>query len=161
MVVIRLYSLCGNVQRGLREDFGDATGKPPFAADMAKLCGLAPGNGAAPYRKSPVRPARRPKSLASWRWQAIVTRSSKLSMSSIGSISTRNKGLRGEKNSVNKNARRNSPTPPEGFLKARESSCDVATSHQFLPTSFANVSRKPMVRLNTGRSGVESLSRVK
>jgi hypothetical protein len=29
------------------------------------------------------------------------------------------------------------------------------------PTSFANVSRKPIVRLNTGRSGVESRSRVK
>jgi len=29
------------------------------------------------------------------------------------------------------------------------------------PTSFAKVSRKPMVRLNTGRSGVESGSRTK
>jgi hypothetical protein len=29
------------------------------------------------------------------------------------------------------------------------------------PTSFANVSRRPIVRLNTGRSGVESGSRAK
>ena len=32
---------------------------------------------------------------------------------------------------------------------------------QPLPTSFANVSRRPIVRLNTGWSGVESLSRTK
>jgi hypothetical protein len=33
--------------------------------------------------------------------------------------------------------------------------------HTLPPTSFAKVSRRPMVRLNTGWSGVESLSRTK
>jgi hypothetical protein len=36
-----------------------------------------------------------------------------------------------------------------------------AGAAQPLPTSFAKVSRRPMVRLNTGASAVESLSRTK
>jgi DNA-binding transcriptional regulator YiaG len=35
----------------LREDIGDAIGRPLSAADMAKLCGLAPANGADTIRR--------------------------------------------------------------------------------------------------------------
>jgi hypothetical protein len=35
----------------LREDLGGAIGRSLSAADMAKLCGLAPGNGADTIRK--------------------------------------------------------------------------------------------------------------
>jgi hypothetical protein len=35
----------------LRKDLGDAIGRELSAADMAKLCGLAPGNGADTIRK--------------------------------------------------------------------------------------------------------------
>jgi hypothetical protein len=35
----------------LREDLGDAVGRSLSAAEMAKLCGLAPGNGADTIRK--------------------------------------------------------------------------------------------------------------
>jgi len=35
----------------LREDLGDAIGSSISAAEMAKLCGLAPGNGADTIRK--------------------------------------------------------------------------------------------------------------
>jgi hypothetical protein len=35
----------------LREDLGDAIGRSLSAAEMAKLCGLAPGNGADTIRK--------------------------------------------------------------------------------------------------------------
>jgi hypothetical protein len=35
----------------LRQDIGDAIGRPLSAADMAKLCGLAPGDGADTIRR--------------------------------------------------------------------------------------------------------------
>jgi hypothetical protein len=37
--------------RQLREDLGDAIGRSLSAADMAKLCGLAPGDGADTIRR--------------------------------------------------------------------------------------------------------------
>jgi hypothetical protein len=37
--------------RKLREDLGEAIGRPLSAADMAKLCGLAGGNGADTIRR--------------------------------------------------------------------------------------------------------------
>src|ERR1700676_2270054 len=37
----------------------------------------------------------------------------------------------------------------------------IMAAQPLAPTSLANVSRRPMVRLNTGCSGVESLSRTK
>jgi hypothetical protein len=35
----------------LRDDLGDAIGRPLSAADMAKLCGLSPGDGATTIRR--------------------------------------------------------------------------------------------------------------
>src|ERR1700756_1547355 len=47
------------------------------------------------------------------------------------------------------------------FCDDRRSDRTGFACHQPLPTSLANVSRKPMVRLNTNLSGVESGSRTK
>jgi hypothetical protein len=38
--------MTGRELKQLREDLGDAIGRPLSAADMAKLCGLAPDTGA-------------------------------------------------------------------------------------------------------------------
>ena len=38
--------MTGSELKRRREDLGDAVGRSLSAADMAKLCGLAPGNGA-------------------------------------------------------------------------------------------------------------------
>ena len=43
--------MTGPELKQLREDLGDAIGRSLSAADMAKLCGLAPGNGADTVRK--------------------------------------------------------------------------------------------------------------
>jgi hypothetical protein len=43
--------LTGPELRQLREDLGDAIGRSLSAADMAKLCGLAPGKGADMIRR--------------------------------------------------------------------------------------------------------------
>ena len=43
--------MTGPELRQLRQDLGDAIGKSLSAADMAKLCGLAAGNGADTIRK--------------------------------------------------------------------------------------------------------------
>jgi hypothetical protein len=45
----------GREFKQLREDLAEAIGRPLSAADMAKLCGLAPGNGAETIRKWEVR----------------------------------------------------------------------------------------------------------
>jgi hypothetical protein len=51
----------GREFKQLREDLADAIGRPLSAADMAKLCGLAPGDGADTIRgwevKGPSGPA--------------------------------------------------------------------------------------------------------
>jgi hypothetical protein len=44
-------SVTGPELKQLREDLGDAIGRSLSAAEMAKLCGLAPGNGADTMRK--------------------------------------------------------------------------------------------------------------
>jgi hypothetical protein len=41
----------GSELKQLRTDLADALGRPLSAADMAKLCGLEPGNGADTIRK--------------------------------------------------------------------------------------------------------------
>jgi len=46
-----LVSVTGPELKQLREDLGDAIGRSLSAAEMAKLCGLAPGNGADTMRK--------------------------------------------------------------------------------------------------------------
>lgn len=43
--------MTGSEFKKLRADLSDAIGKPLSAADMAKLCGLEPGNGADTIRK--------------------------------------------------------------------------------------------------------------
>jgi hypothetical protein len=43
--------MTGPELKQLREDLGEAIGRPLSAADMAKLCGLASGNGADTIRK--------------------------------------------------------------------------------------------------------------
>ena len=47
--------MTGRELKQLREDLAEAIGRPLSAADMAKLCGLAPGNGADTIRKWEVR----------------------------------------------------------------------------------------------------------
>lgn len=44
-------SVTGHELKKLRQDIGDAIGRSLTAAEMAKLCGLAPGNGADTIRK--------------------------------------------------------------------------------------------------------------
>jgi hypothetical protein len=44
-------SVTGPELKQLREDLGDAIGRSLSAAEMAKLCGLAPGNGPDTMRK--------------------------------------------------------------------------------------------------------------
>ena len=44
-------SVTGPELKQLREDLGEAIGRSLSAAEMAKLCGLAPGNGADTIRK--------------------------------------------------------------------------------------------------------------
>jgi hypothetical protein len=44
-------SVTGPELKQLRQDLGDAIGRPLSAADMAKLCGLAPGDGADTIRR--------------------------------------------------------------------------------------------------------------
>jgi hypothetical protein len=43
--------MTGQELKQLREDLGDAIGRPLSAADMAKLCGLAPDTGAHMIRR--------------------------------------------------------------------------------------------------------------
>ena len=43
--------MTGAQLKQLRKDLSDAIGRPLSAADMAKLCGLAPGNGADTIRR--------------------------------------------------------------------------------------------------------------
>ena len=43
--------MTGSELKQLRHDLGDAIGRPSSAADMAKLCGLAPGDGADTIRR--------------------------------------------------------------------------------------------------------------
>ena len=43
--------MTGPELKQLRQDLGDAIGRPLSAADMAKLCGLAPGDGADTIRR--------------------------------------------------------------------------------------------------------------
>ena len=43
--------MTGPELKKLREDLGEAIGRPLAVADMAKLCGLPPGNGADTIRK--------------------------------------------------------------------------------------------------------------
>ena len=43
--------MTGRELKQLREDLGDAIGRPLSAADMAKLCGLAPDTGANMIRR--------------------------------------------------------------------------------------------------------------
>jgi hypothetical protein len=43
--------MTGQELKQLREDLGDAIGRPLSAADMAKLCGLAPDTGANMIRR--------------------------------------------------------------------------------------------------------------
>jgi hypothetical protein len=43
--------MTGPELRQLREDLGEAIGSPLSARDMAKLCGLAPGNGGDTIRR--------------------------------------------------------------------------------------------------------------
>lgn len=43
--------MTGPELRQLRDDLGDAIGRSLSAADMAKLCGLAPGSGADTIRR--------------------------------------------------------------------------------------------------------------
>jgi hypothetical protein len=43
--------MTGPELRQLRQDLGDAIGRSLSAADMAKLCGLAPGDGADTIRR--------------------------------------------------------------------------------------------------------------
>jgi hypothetical protein len=45
----------GRELKQLREDLAEAIGRPLSAADMAKLCGLEPGNGSDTIRKWEVR----------------------------------------------------------------------------------------------------------
>ena len=47
--------MTGPELKQLREDFGEAIGRPLSAADMAKLSGLPPGTGADTIRKWEVR----------------------------------------------------------------------------------------------------------
>ena len=47
--------MTGSELKQLRADLADAIGKPLSAADMAKLCGLEPGNGPDTIRKWEVR----------------------------------------------------------------------------------------------------------
>jgi DNA-binding transcriptional regulator YiaG len=44
-------AVTGHELKQLRQDLGDAIGKSLSAADMARLCGLAPGNGADMIRR--------------------------------------------------------------------------------------------------------------
>jgi hypothetical protein len=46
-----LIFVTGPELRQLRSDLSDAIGRPLTAADMAKLCGLAPGNGGDTIRR--------------------------------------------------------------------------------------------------------------
>ena len=43
--------MTGPELKQLRQDLGDAIGRPLSAADMARLCGLAPGDGADTIRR--------------------------------------------------------------------------------------------------------------
>ena len=43
--------MTGPELKQLRQDLGDAIGRPLSAADVAKLCGLAPGDGADTIRR--------------------------------------------------------------------------------------------------------------
>ena len=43
--------MTGPELKKLRDDLGEAIGRPLSAADMARLCGLAPGNGADTMRR--------------------------------------------------------------------------------------------------------------
>ncbi|MGA9091069.1 MAG: hypothetical protein WB420_18415 [Bradyrhizobium sp.] len=43
--------MTGQELKQLRQDLGDAIGQPLSAADMAKLCGLPPGDGADTIRR--------------------------------------------------------------------------------------------------------------
>ena len=43
--------MTGQELKQLRQDLGDAIGRPVSAADMAKLCGLPPGDGADTIRR--------------------------------------------------------------------------------------------------------------
>ena len=43
--------MTGPELKQLRKDLGDAIGRPLSAADMARLCGLQPGNGADTMRR--------------------------------------------------------------------------------------------------------------
>jgi hypothetical protein len=43
--------MTGPELKRLREDLGEAIGRPLSAADMGKLCGLMPGNGADTIRR--------------------------------------------------------------------------------------------------------------
>lgn len=43
--------MTGSELKQLRHDLGDAIGRPLMLADMARLCGLAPTNGAETIRK--------------------------------------------------------------------------------------------------------------
>src|SRR6266700_3833850 len=45
------YPMTGAQLKRLRHDLGDAIGRRLSVADMAKLCGLAPANGADTWRK--------------------------------------------------------------------------------------------------------------
>jgi hypothetical protein len=47
----RINSVTGPELRQLRDDLGEAIGRPLSAADIAKLCGLPAGNGADTIRK--------------------------------------------------------------------------------------------------------------
>ena len=47
--------MTGSELKQLREDLGQAIGRSLSAADMAKLCGLAPGNGPDTIRRWEVR----------------------------------------------------------------------------------------------------------
>jgi hypothetical protein len=57
--------------------------------------------------------------------------------------------------------RMRSGTLPVGTAQTRLCPPYIPLPQPFPPTSFANVSRRPMVRLNTGLPGAESLSRTK
>jgi hypothetical protein len=53
-------TVTGTELKRLREDLGDAIGRPLSAADMAKLCGLASSNGADTIRRWQVTGPRGP-----------------------------------------------------------------------------------------------------
>ena len=113
---------------------------------------------------------RQPNCCASSPWRAIVTRLSRILTSSIGSTSPKKKDRRAGRNSARRCATRFAAASNRcalGGLICRKAERisgaemdPAASACQLLPpTSFANVSRRPMVRLNTGDRASSPIAR--